>query len=72
MIKLAVACPFIKSLSVLGGRSVGEGEQQRDVSVLCVLAVMCASKPDITAEEKLMRVAGVFVTLCRLSAGNFR
>ena len=39
---------------------------------MACIAVVCVSKPDITEAEKLMRVAGVFLTQCWLPVGNFR
>lgn len=41
------------------------------VCIVCI-AVMCVSKPDITKAEKLMRVAGVFLTQCWISVENLR
>lgn len=79
MIKLAIVCSFIKSLSVLGGRAFQpvNGEGERSDARVCaaergVYRCRVFSKPDVGEAEKLMRVLGVFLTQCWFPVGNFR
>lgn len=68
MIKLAIASPFIKSLSVLGGTSIQPVSGVGEGWAVCA-SLSCV--PDIKARE-LMRVAVAFLTQCGLPVGNFR